>query len=226
MKDGHEGSDEAAGKGEISTLLTSIPGTLAAGALGMNVAHFVALVAALVSGEGDVWLGALMELVVEGVLNAIGGGLKMFFSQLTVVLLLARVVMSGEDSVSAAGAVLAGVIVFGLKFVLHVGAEAVFVGSDAKGIGVGVESREGDGAAVRAEEVDKGVGLLVVGGELMEDLILMGAKPSYDVSVLQLWEDSYRLLHILILSLFEEANMVLQVVLLAFVEVIALKGGA
>jgi hypothetical protein len=53
MKDRHEESDVAAGKGEISTLLTSVPGTVAAGALGADVAHFVALVAVLVSGEGD-----------------------------------------------------------------------------------------------------------------------------------------------------------------------------
>jgi hypothetical protein len=49
----HEGSDEAVGKGEISTLLTNVPGTLPDGALGADVAHFVALVAALVGGYGD-----------------------------------------------------------------------------------------------------------------------------------------------------------------------------
>jgi hypothetical protein len=57
MKDGCEGSDEAVGKGEISTLLTSVavvPGALANGALGTDVAHLVALVTALVGGQGDV----------------------------------------------------------------------------------------------------------------------------------------------------------------------------
>ena len=56
MKDGREGSDEAASKGEISTLLTivaPVPGALANGALGVDVAHLVALVTALVGGEGD-----------------------------------------------------------------------------------------------------------------------------------------------------------------------------
>jgi hypothetical protein len=56
MKDGHKGSDKAAGKGKISTLLTSVvhvPGVLADGALGADVANLVALVAALVGGDGD-----------------------------------------------------------------------------------------------------------------------------------------------------------------------------
>jgi hypothetical protein len=50
MRDEREGSDETVGKGEISTLLTNVPGTLPGGALGVDVAHFVALVAALVGG--------------------------------------------------------------------------------------------------------------------------------------------------------------------------------
>jgi hypothetical protein len=57
MRDEREGSDETAGKGEISTLLASVtpvPGVLANGALGADVAHLVALVTALVSGEGNV----------------------------------------------------------------------------------------------------------------------------------------------------------------------------
>ena len=56
MKDGHKESDEAAGKGEISTLLTSVAPVLrvvANGAVGVDVAHLVALVAALVGGDGD-----------------------------------------------------------------------------------------------------------------------------------------------------------------------------
>jgi hypothetical protein len=119
-----------------------------------------------------------MELVAEGILNAVGGGLKTFFGQLTVVLLLAHVIMSGEDSVSAARAVLAGVVVFGVKFVLCIEAEMVFVNSSAKGVGTRVESRKGDRAAVRVEEFEKRVGPLLFNCELVEDLILMGAKPS------------------------------------------------
>jgi hypothetical protein len=56
MKDGREGSDVAVGKGEISTLLTGVapvPGVIADGAMGMDVAHLVALVAALIGGDGD-----------------------------------------------------------------------------------------------------------------------------------------------------------------------------
>jgi hypothetical protein len=56
MRDEREGSNETAGKGEISTLLASmtpVPGVLANGALGADVAHLVALVTALVGGEGD-----------------------------------------------------------------------------------------------------------------------------------------------------------------------------
>ena len=53
MRDEREGSDETAGKGEISTLLAGVPGTFPDGALSADVAHFVALVAALVCGEGN-----------------------------------------------------------------------------------------------------------------------------------------------------------------------------
>jgi hypothetical protein len=49
-RDKHKGSDEAVGKGEISTLLTNVPGTLPDGALGTDMTHFVALAAALVGG--------------------------------------------------------------------------------------------------------------------------------------------------------------------------------
>src|ERR1700677_4109871 len=49
-----------------------------------------------------------MELLAEGVLDAIGGGLKALFGQLAELLLLAGIVVSGEDGVFAAGAVLAG----------------------------------------------------------------------------------------------------------------------
>jgi hypothetical protein len=118
-----------------------------------------------------------MELVAEDILDAISGGLKTFFSQLAELLFLACVVMSGEDGVSAAGAVLAGEV-RGTRFVLRIGAEVVFVGSSAKGVGASVEGREGDGTTVRVEELEEGVGLLMIGNELAEDLILMGAKPS------------------------------------------------
>jgi hypothetical protein len=118
-----------------------------------------------------------MELVAEGVLNAISGGLKTFFGQLVELLFLTCVVMSGEDGVFAAGAVLAGEVC-GARFVLRIRAEMVFVVSGTKGVGASVEGRVGDRTAVRAKELKEGVGLLMIGGELAEDLILMGAKPS------------------------------------------------
>ena len=88
-----------------------------------------------------------MELVAEGVLNAISGGLETFFGQLTELLLLAFVVVSGEDSVLASGAVLADVVV-GARLVLCIGAEVVIFGSGTKGVGASVEGGDGDGAAV------------------------------------------------------------------------------
>ena len=118
-----------------------------------------------------------MEFVTEGVLDAIGGGLKTFFGQLSELLLLAFVVVSGEDSMFAAGAILADVVV-GARLVLCIGAEMVVFGSGAKGVGASVEGGDGDGAAVRSQKLEKEVGLLVIGGELAEELILMGAKPS------------------------------------------------
>jgi hypothetical protein len=129
-----------------------------------------------------------MELVAEGVLNAIGGGLKTFFGQLLELLLFALVIVSRADGVFAARAVLVDVVC-GAGLLLCVGAEMVFVDSGAKGSGTRVESRKGDGATVRVEEVEKGVGLLLFDCELAEDVILMGAKPSYDVSAFQLFED-------------------------------------
>jgi hypothetical protein len=129
-----------------------------------------------------------MELIAEGVLNAIGGGLKTFFGQLSELFLLALVVVSRADGVFAARAVLVDVFL-GAGLLLCVGAKMVFVDSGAEGSGAGVESGKGDGAVVRAEEVEKGVGLLLFDCELAEDVILMGTKPSYDVSAFQLFED-------------------------------------
>ena len=97
-----------------------------------------------------------MELLAEGVFNAIGGGLKALFGQLAELLLFAGVVVSGEDSVFAAGAILVGEV-RGARFVLRIGAEMVFVGSGAKGVCTSVEGGEGDGAAVRAEELEEEV---------------------------------------------------------------------
>jgi hypothetical protein len=97
-----------------------------------------------------------MELLAEGVLDAISGGLKALLGQLAELFLLAGIVVSGEDSVFASGAVLAGEV-RGARFVLCIGAEMVFVGSGAKGVGASVEGGEGDGTAVRAEELEEEV---------------------------------------------------------------------
>jgi len=129
-----------------------------------------------------------MELIAEGVLNAIGSGLKTFFGQLSELLLLALVVVSRADGVFAARAVLVDVV-HRAGLLLCVGAEMVLVDSGAKGSGARVESGKGDRAAVRVEEVEKGVRLLLFDCELAEDVILVGAKPSYDVSAFQLFED-------------------------------------
>src|SRR6202789_4692345 len=118
-----------------------------------------------------------MELLAEGVFNAIGGGLKVLFGQLAELLLLAGVVVSGEDSVFASGAVLADMVV-GARLVLRIGAEMVIFGSGTKGVGASVEGGDGDRAAVRAEDLEEDVGPLVISGELGEEVILMGAKPS------------------------------------------------
>src|ERR1700679_2038706 len=118
-----------------------------------------------------------MELLAEGVFDAIGGGLKAFFSQLAELLLLAGLVVSGGDIVFAAGAVLADVVVKA-RLVLCIGAEMVIFGSGTKGGGASVEGGDGDRAAVRAEDLEEDIGPLVISGELAEEVILMGAKLS------------------------------------------------
>src|ERR1700679_3220568 len=97
-----------------------------------------------------------MEVLAEGILNAISGGLKALLGQLAELLLLAGVVVSREDRMFAAGAVLAGEV-HRARFVLRIGAEMVLVGSGAKGVGMSVEGGEGDGATVRAEELEEEV---------------------------------------------------------------------
>src|SRR6202789_3823088 len=118
-----------------------------------------------------------MELLAEGILNAIGGGLKAFFGQLAELLLLAGFVVSGGDIVSAAGAVLVDVVARA-RLVLVMGGEMVIFGSGTKGIGASVEGGDGDGAAVRAEDLEEDIGPLMVSGELGEEVVLMGTKPS------------------------------------------------
>ena len=118
-----------------------------------------------------------MELLAKGVFDAIGGGLKALFGQLAELLLLAGFVVSGEDIVFAAGAVLADVVAR-TRLVLRIGTEMVIFGSGTKGVGASVEGGDGDRAAVRAEDLEEDIGPLVISGELGEEVVLMGAKPS------------------------------------------------
>ena len=118
-----------------------------------------------------------MELLAEGVFDAIGGGLKALFGQLAELLLLAGFVVSGEDIVFAAGAVLADVVAR-TRLVLRIGTAMVIFGSGTKGVGASVEGGDGDGAAVRAEDLEEDIGPLVISGELGEEVVLVGAKPS------------------------------------------------
>src|ERR1700679_2847330 len=106
-----------------------------------------------------------MELLTEGIFNAIGGGLKALFGQLAELLLFAGFVVSGDDIVFAAGAVLADVVV-GARLVLCVGTEVVIFGSGTKGVGASVEGGDGDRAAVRAEDLEEDIGPLVISSEL------------------------------------------------------------
>jgi hypothetical protein len=81
MKDGRKGSDEAVGKGEVSTLLTSVPGLVTIGTFCADVAILVALKAALDAGAA-----ALVESVAEGVLDVVGGVVKAVFNFLVIAL--------------------------------------------------------------------------------------------------------------------------------------------
>jgi hypothetical protein len=81
MKDGREGSSEAVGKGEISTLLTSVPGLAMVRALGADVAVLVTFEAPF-----DAGVTALMELVTDGVLDVVGVVLKAILDVLVVAL--------------------------------------------------------------------------------------------------------------------------------------------
>ena len=118
-----------------------------------------------------------MELLAEGVFDAIGGGLKALFGQLAELFLLAGFVVSREDIMFAAGAVLADVVAR-TRLVLRIGAEMVIFGSGTKGVGASVEGGDGDRAAVQVEDLEEDIGPLVISGELGEEVILMGAKPS------------------------------------------------
>ena len=81
MRDERKGSDESVGKGEISTLLTIVPGLAAIGALCVDVAMLVAFEAALDAGAA-----ALVESVAEGVLNVVSGVLEAVLNVLVVAL--------------------------------------------------------------------------------------------------------------------------------------------
>jgi hypothetical protein len=175
MKDGREGSDVAVGKGEISTLLTGVPGLAAVGAFGADVAILVALKAALDAGAA-----ALVESVVEGVLNVVSGVVKAVFNFLVIALFQTHAAAAFWKG-TAESAVPIAVLEVGVKANL-VGCvfrvEMVAGSAGTKGVGARVEAGHGDGALVASEEGEEMAGLVPVNGEVLKDLSLVGNKTS------------------------------------------------
>src|SRR6202453_1232545 len=114
MRDECEESDESVGKGEISTLLTIVPGLAVIGTLCADVAMFVAFEAALDTGAA-----ALVESVTEGVLNVVGGVLEAVLDILVVALFRAHAGMPLWKGAAESAMLIA---------VLEVGGEANLVG--------------------------------------------------------------------------------------------------
>src|ERR1700677_1164260 len=175
MRDECEESDESVGKGEISTLLTIVPGLAAIGALCADVAMLVAFEAALDAGAA-----ALMESVTEGVLNVVGGVLEVVLDVLVVALFRAHAGMPLWKGATES-AMLIAVLEVGVEANLVgcvFGVEMVASGARAKGVGARVEARHGDGAFVASEEGYEMARLVLVHGDVLADLILIGNKAS------------------------------------------------
>jgi hypothetical protein len=175
MKDGREGSSEAVGKGEISTLLTGVPGLATVRALGADVAVLVTFEASLDAGAAT-----LVELVTEGVLDVVGIVLEAVLDVLVVALFRAHAGVSlGKGTAESAMSI--AVLEVGVEgdFVRCVfGVEMVTSGAGTKGVGARVEAGHGDGALVASEEGKEVAGLVLVVGEVLEDFMLMGNKAS------------------------------------------------
>jgi hypothetical protein len=175
MKDGREGSDEAVGKGEVSTLLTSVPGLATIGTFCADVAILVALKAALDAGAA-----ALVESVAEGVLDVVGGVVKAVFNFLVIALFWAHAAAAFWKG-TAESAVPVAVLEVGVEANLVgcvFGVKMVAGGAGTKGVGARVEAGHGDGALVASEEGEEMAGLVPVDGEVLKDLGLMGNKTS------------------------------------------------
>src|ERR1700679_520347 len=175
MRDEREGSDESVGKGEISTLLTIVPGLAAIGALCADVAMLVAFEAALDAGAA-----ALVEVIAEGVLNVVSGVLEAVLDVLVVALFRAHAGMPLWKG-AAECAMLIAVLEVGVEANLVgcvFGVEMVASGARAKGVGAGVEAGHGDRAFVTSEEGDEMARLVLVHGDVLADLILIGNKAS------------------------------------------------
>jgi hypothetical protein len=171
----HEGSDESVGKGEISTLLTIVPGLVAIGALCADVAILVAFEAALDAGAA-----ALVESVAEGVLNVVGGVLEAVLDVLVVALFRAHAGMPLWKG-AAESAMLIAVFQVGVEANLVgcvFGVEMVASGAGVKGVGARVETGHGDGALVASEEGYEVARLVLVHGDVLTDFILIGNKTS------------------------------------------------
>ena len=175
MRDEREGSNESVGKGEISTLLTIVPGLAAIGALCADVAMLVAFEAALDAGAA-----ALVEVIAEGVLNVVSGVLEVVLNVLVVALFRAHAGMPLWKG-AAESAMLIAVLEVGVEANLVgcvFGVEMVASGARAKGVGARVETGHGDGALVALEEGEEVAGLVPVDSEVLEDLGLVGNEAS------------------------------------------------
>jgi hypothetical protein len=175
MKDGREGSSEVVCKGEISTLLTGVPGLATVRALSTDVAMLVTFEAPLDAGAA-----ALVELVTEGVFNAVGVILKAVLDVLVVVLFRAHAGVSlGKGTAESTMSV--AVLEVGVEGNLVwsvIGVEMVASGAGMKGVGMWVEAGHGDRALITSEEGEEVAGLILVIGEVLEDFMLMGNKAS------------------------------------------------
>ena len=169
MKDGREGSGEAVGKGEISTLLTGVPGLATVRALGADVAVLVTFEASLDAGAAT-----LVELVTEGVLDVVGIVLEAVLDVLVVALFRAH---AGAVLRGACGDVgeMSAATVIGWA---DCGAKVMLGSAGAEGVGSRVEGGLGDGTFIAAYEVLEACGGWLIGGKLVEEFVLVCAKAS------------------------------------------------
>jgi hypothetical protein len=140
------------------------------------VAILVALKAALDAGAA-----ALVESVTEGVLDVVGGVLKVVFDFLVIALFRAHAAVSfWKGTVESAVPVAMLEVRFGadLMWVVVVGVEMMVLCAGAKRVRTRVEAGHGDGALVASEEGEKAAGFVLVDGDVLTDFCLVGGKTS------------------------------------------------